>query len=50
MDWRDSGIPGTKACFKGRNQTGEIALYLVEYGQRYNHRKDTDKIKMKRIL
>lgn len=29
---------------------GEIALYLGEYVWRYNHRNDTDKIKMKRIL
>jgi hypothetical protein len=40
----------TKDCLNGRNQMGEIALYLGEYVWRYNHRNDTDKIKMKRIL
>ena len=39
-----------KLASKGGIRREKLPLYLGEYVWRYNHRKDTDKIKMKRIL
>jgi hypothetical protein len=39
------GIPETEACFKGRNQTGELVIVFGEYVWRCNHRKDIAKDK-----
>ena len=39
-----------KLASKGGSRHEKLPLYLGEYVWRYNHRKDTDKIKMKQIL
>jgi len=50
MVWRDSGDISNESCLKGRSRREKLPLHLGEYVWRYDHRKERDKVKMKRIL
>jgi len=44
------GYLKTKTCVQRRKPTGQTTFYLGEYVWRYNHRKESDIMKVRRIL
>jgi len=51
MDWKGFwGYLKRKLASKGRIRREKLPLYLGEYVRRYNHRKVSDIMKIRRIL